>query len=246
MTSLAAAAWHGVTAAQVTSRVHLLVGPARGLASTGFVVVRRSVRPDDFPWRRGPMSVVSRQRAVGDAARDSPSPDMARAVVLEAVQRGLVRVEDLRHELEAGPRQGSRLLRQAVQAAESRAWSVPEWDLAALCRRSRTLPEMWLNPELTASDGTPLPTPDGWLDDVGLAVQVHSREYHEGPQEWDDTVMGDGVLADHDIVVVQVTPRRLARSPDEVLARLERRYELARRRPRPDVVAVPLGRWRAS
>ena len=161
VTSMAAAAWHGVSAADVGARVHLLVGATRGLASTGFVVVRRTVRPDDFPWRRGPLTIASRPRSVGDAVRDSPSTDVARVVVLEAVQRRIVRVEDVRHELEAGPRQGSALLRGAVQAAESGAWSVPESDLAALCRRSRTLSEVWSNRSCSPPTARRCPPPTG-------------------------------------------------------------------------------------
>ncbi|MBI4943087.1 MAG: hypothetical protein HY830_20265 [Actinobacteria bacterium] len=232
VTSFAAAAWHGVTAVAPGGPIHLLVPPSRGLASTGFVVVRRTVRPDERPFRRGALTLASRARAVADAARDAGTPNLARALVIEAAQRGIVRPADLRHELEAGPRQGSRLLRNAVQDAEAGAWSVPEADLGRLCRRSRLLPEMWLNPDLVADDGTCLPRPDGWFDDVALAVQVHSREHHDGPDSWDDTVMADGLLGEYGVAVVPVTPRRIARSPDVVLRRIERCYEIARRRPR--------------
>jgi hypothetical protein len=72
-------------------------------------------------------------------------------------------------------------------------------------------------------------------------VQVHSREYHDDADAWDDTVMADGVLGEYGVVVVPVTPRRIARSPDAVLRRIERCYENAVRRPRPDVVALPIG-----
>ncbi|WP_088314961.1 hypothetical protein [Kineosporia sp. R_H_3] len=241
VTSFAAAAWHGVTAAVPGGPVHLLVPPSRGLASTGFVVVRRTVRPDERPFRRGGLTVASRARAVADAARDAAAPDLARALVIEAAQRGIVRLDDLRHELEAGPRQGSRLLRNAVQDAEAGAWSVPEAHLGRLCRSSRVLPEMWLNPDLVAHDGTCLPRPDGWFDDVALAIQVHSREHHDGPDTWDDTVMADGLLGEYGVAVVPVTPRRIARAPDVVLRRIERCYENARRRPRPEVSALPVG-----
>jgi hypothetical protein len=44
----------------------------------------------------------------------------------------------------------------------------------------------------------------------------------------------------HGIALVAVTPRQIAIDPDGVLARIERAYEHARRRPRPDVVAVPI------
>ena len=216
----------------------MLVPWRRAPRSTGFVVVRRTTRVDPFPFAREPLVVASRARSVADAARDAATVAEARAVVVEAVQRGLVRVGDLRHELEAGPRRESLLLRRAVQDAEAGSWSRPEADLARLCRRSPLLPEPWLNPDLTAPDGTALPRPDGWFDDAALAVQVHSREHHDGPEAWDATVMSDGVYAEYGIAVVGVTPRSVERRPDVVLRRLENAYSAALRRPRPDVLAA--------
>jgi hypothetical protein len=114
--------------------------------------------------------------------------------VLEAVQRRLVRLHDVRNELEAGPRAGSARLRRAVEAAERGAWSAPEAELTALLEKSRLLPPAWLNPHLFTTDGVRLPTPDGWFDDVGLAVQVHSKRYHADELDWEKTVSGDGVF----------------------------------------------------
>ncbi len=156
--------------------------------------------------------------------------------MIEAVQRRLVTVEELRHELEAGPRQGSTALRAALAEAEAHAWSVPEAELATLVRRRGTLPEMWANPSLSAG-GVRLPTPDGWFDDVGLAVQVHSKRYHAGELDWEQTVSGDGVYAEHGIALVAVTPRQIATQPDAVVARIERAYRHAALRPRPEVTA---------
>lgn len=43
---------------------------------------------------------------------------------------------------------------------------------------SKVLPAVVANPCLVAADGTRLPTPDFWLDDVRLAGQEHSRAHH--------------------------------------------------------------------
>jgi hypothetical protein len=58
-----------------------------------------------------------------------------------------------------------------MEAAETGAWSVPEADLLRLLATSRELSVPWLNAELFGSDGTRLPRPDGWLDDVALALK---------------------------------------------------------------------------
>jgi hypothetical protein len=63
-----------------------------------------------------------------------------------------------------------------------------------------------------------------------MAVQVHSRRYHADPEDWERTVMADGALAEHGIVVVGVAPSALARDPDAVLQRLARAYQAASRR----------------
>jgi hypothetical protein len=96
---------------------------------------------------------------------------------------------------------------------------------------------MWANPALRVG-AVRLPTPDGWFDDVGLAVQVHSKRYHAGELDWEKTVSGDGVFAEHGIPLVAVTPRQISSQPEAVLARIERAYEQAARRPRPVVVAT--------
>jgi len=237
-----AAAWHGVTAAAGDPRVHVLVSGTRHPRDCGFVVVRRVSRPDGAPWVRGVLTVCSRPRAVVDAARAVPAADQARAIVLEAVERRLVTPESLRHELETGPRRGSAQVRQAVGEAEAGAWSVPEADLLCLLARSRRLSPVRANPVLTAADGTRLPTPDVWIDDVALAVQVHSRRWHAGALDWDRTVMSDGVFAEYGVVVVGVTPTAIRTAPDSVLARIERAYRAASARPRPPILAGPAGR----
>jgi hypothetical protein len=236
-----AAAWHGVRAADGEVVVRVVLPADRCVQPQAFVLVRRTRHPDPAPWARDPLVVCSPARAVADAARESLLPDAARAVVLEAVQRRIVRVDDLRHELEDGPRPGSRFLRQAVQEAEAGAWSVPEADVAGLLRRSRVLPPVMLNPDLVTTSGLVLPRPDGWLDDVALAIQVHSKRHHSEADDWEATVLSDGVYAEHGIAVVSLTPRFVRRDPAAALARIERAYLAARERPRPDVVAVPIG-----
>jgi hypothetical protein len=103
-----------------------------------------------------------------------------------------------------------------------------------------------VNPRLVTGSGEPLPTPDGWFDDVAMAVQVHSWRWHSGRAEWESTVMADGVFAEHGVVVVAVTPRALRGAPERVLSRLRRAHQAAAARPRPDVLAVPqASRWSA-
>jgi hypothetical protein len=184
--------------------------------------------------------VASLPRAVLDAARGARSLDEARAVVIEAVQRQRCTLDELWHELQAGPTKGSAFARRALRDAADGAWSVPEATLLARCARSTVLPAALANPVLTAS-GTRLVSPDIWFDDVALAVMVHSRQYHERGQDWERTVERDGQLTEHGVTVLAFTPRSIATDLDRVVTSIERTYlELtACGRPRPSVRMTP-------
>jgi hypothetical protein len=223
-----------------TSHVIRLVVPERQAARrSAYVVVSRTTRPDTALLARGPLRIASRPRAVVDAARELTGERKVNALIIEAVQSRVVTVEALRTELESGQRRGSATVRRAIDLAERGAWSVAEVDLLELLAQSQILPEAWANPHLTSLDGRRLPTPDAWLDDVGLAVQVHSRAYHLRDDDWESTVSGDSALGEHGVVVLGVTPHQISSEPDAVRQRVERAYLNQRDRDRPAVLAVP-------
>lgn len=239
LSSWTAAGWHGVEAARGMAVIRLTVPERLAARRTGTVMVTRTSRPDTASWERGPLRISSRARAVVDAARDVRGARTASAIVIEAVQRRIVTPEAVRHELEYGPRKGSAQVRRAVDLAEAGAWSVPEADLLTVLSAGKVLPEVWANPALTLLDGTRLPTPDAWVDEVGLAVQVHSRTYHQRDQDWNGTVSGDSALGECGVVVIGFTPKMIADDPESVRQRVERAYQSLRHRPRPQVLARP-------
>jgi hypothetical protein len=239
LSSWTAAAWYGVEAAREMSTIRLTVPAYIAARRSGLVVVTRTTRVDESVTDRGPLRLGSRARAVVDAAREARGERRAQAIIIEAVQRRIVQVEDLRHELECGPRRGSAQVRRAVEAAEAGAWSVPEADLFGVLSESKILPPAWENPELRTVTGELLPTPDIWLDDAALAVQVHSRAYHLRDSDWEATVTGDSLLSEHGVAVLGVTPAGLAVDRGGTRRRVERAYLAARNRPRPAVIATP-------
>lgn len=234
-----AARWHAVTSVPRTDYLHFQVPAHRSARSAGLVVVRRTARRDERAWWRPPLHIASPARAVADTARLLPGQDDVTALVLEAVQRGVTSIPALRHELEAGGRNGSAALRRALAVAELGVWSLPESGLDNVLRRSRSLPPLMANPVLHTLDGDRLPTPDGWLDDVGLAIQVHSLRWHALGAEWEGTVIRDGVYVEHGITVVAFTPQRIASDPGWVLARVERVHAALAGRGRPAVTVEP-------
>ncbi|MBR7742985.1 hypothetical protein KC207_06755 [Phycicoccus sp. BSK3Z-2] len=231
-----AAALHGIRSAGPGPQVRLLVPAPKRSRQAGYATARRTCL-EDRTTRRDGLQVSSVARSAVDAAVLARGPRAREAILVEAVQRRLTTVDDLAEWVYRLRVRDAASVLLALEAAASGAWSVPEHDLLALLARSSTLPEPWANPRLRTRGGLRLTTPDVWLDDVGLAVMVHSHRHHSQGDEWDDTVAADSDLVAAGVVVVGVTPRQVRRSPDAVLRRIERAHAVAADRPHPAVVA---------
>jgi hypothetical protein len=236
----------GFLSAERHARVHVLAPPTVKPRTLEWVTIRRTYLLDERLVTKGPLRLSCRPRAVVDAAALLPD-DTARGLLIDAVRQRLVRLDDLTHWVEARETAGRPRLRTLLYEAAAGSWSVPEADLATLVRSSRVLPSAMLNPELKDMQEKRLTTPDVWFDDVGMAVMVHSREFHAGALQWDATVTDDSDLSGYRIVVVGVTPEQLARDPRSVLRRVESRYLVARASGfRPAVIATPRLMFRHS
>lgn len=242
VTGAAAVHWHGLAPGRRDPGVvDVLVPHRQASRSASFVRVHRSRRPAPARHQDGIVLVAAAERAVADAVRFGMPRYDAHALVIRAVQTRAARLDDVTHELYAGPRRGSAALRTAVSAAATGAWSAPEHDLLVLLATSRTLPHAWPNPELRTASGALLPTPDAWFDDVGLAVQVHSAAHHSSGPDWDRTVRSDSALAEAGVLRISVTPREIATEAAEVLGRIEALHRSRRPADRPRVAMIPRG-----
>ncbi|WP_295140518.1 hypothetical protein [Saccharopolyspora sp.] len=237
ITGLAGCALHGIRRRPETDAVHVLIPVARKRASKGFVEVERTERLPTAVIRSG-FRVAPLVRALLDAARQLTSLDEVRALLAEAVQRGMVTPAALAAELAAGSQRGSSRCRVAVGEMSVNVHSAAEGWAYRLVRGS-DLPAMWWNARLLAADGTLLGVPDGWIDEVGLAWQIDSRAYHLSPADYENTVRRHTMMTAAGIVVVHSLPARIRTEPDAVLDELRRSYQAARQRPRPAVTAIP-------
>jgi hypothetical protein len=237
-----ACAHHGLDSARLDGPVLVLVPRSRATRSPGFARIRRTLLEPAWTSTGG-LRYASAARAVVDHGCTAPSPDLTEAVVIEAVQRRLVTVDELRHELGRRRLNGTLLLARALAVAEAGAWSRPESTLLRAAAASAVLPHVWPNPELRLPDGTRLISPDLWVDDVGLAVMVHSRAFHARDRQWEATVEQDGMLAEHGIIVLAFTGASAEQRPEAAVRRIERAYLTAREsgRVRPDVLMTPRG-----
>jgi hypothetical protein len=223
LASLSAARWFGLTSAPDDGVRRFLVPWRCDARNAPGVAVRRTRRMETRPWFRGALTLTSPARAVVDAARLLRGDDV-RALVFEAVQRRIVRLEQLVEEVEAGAIRGSAGVRAAVDEVAGGAWSLPESELADLFATSRVLPAPLVNPVLTAPDGSALPSPDALFVRAVLAVQVHSRKHHLFEDDWERTLRADTALGEAGIPVLAFSPHTIRTEGRRVLRSVERAY----------------------
>jgi len=206
------------------NQVHLLIPHQQRVRSVGFVHVHRTTRPDRRALHNGVLPVCSIARATIDAAIACRGLPTVRAMVASVVQEGFATVAQLRSELDQSRRNGSGFARTALDEVAAGVRSAAEAALRTTLKRSRLLPPVHWNPILLASDGTRLPTPDAWIDEVGLAVEVDSREYHLSPADWERTMDRHNRLARHGAQVLHFPPSQVRRTPAQVLHIIEQTY----------------------
>lgn len=223
--SLTALQLHGVRhLPPAGNQVHLLIPHQQRLRSVQFVRVHRTTRPDRRALNNGVLRVCGTARATIDAAIACRSLPAVRAMLASVVQDGFATVEQLHAELDQARRNGSGLARTALGEVADGVRSAAEATLRIILKRSRLLPPVRWNPSLLALDGSRLPTPDAWIDEVGLAIEVDSREYHLSPADWARTLDRHNRLARHGAQVLHFPPSQIRRAPARVLHTVEQTY----------------------
>jgi hypothetical protein len=218
-----AARIHGLRNVPSDPQVHLLVPHHRQLASAGFVVLHRTTRMEERPHLVPPFAVCSLARALADTARWCPDGPAIRALVSEAIERRLTSLPALRAESSSGRRNGSALLRITLDELARDTRHAPEQDLRTALLQSRELPRIVWNPRLVGSDGRGLPWVDGWIDEVGIGVEV-DLSTEASPDEWERTARRHALLEQYGVLVLQFPAARISRDPFGVRAAVERAY----------------------
>lgn len=216
--------------------VHLLLPAHVRRAGTGRVLAERTDRlPVASPgrWRLAPDA-----RAVLDFGRRSRVRSEVRAAVAEVVQRGRCTPAELNRELALGSQRGSALPREVLEEISDGVRSAAEAVARALILRSGLPTPIW-NPKLYDRTGRFVAMPDAWFDDVGMAWEIDSLEWHLGPADYALTLDRRGAMMAEGAVVVHHLPRKLQQSPSEVLRDLVANHAHASRRPRPALLALP-------
>jgi len=217
----------------------ILVPITRQRRDAAFVRLHRTARMPVRIWELGPLRYAPSARAVADAARYLTTLRDVRAVVADAVQRGSCEVQQLHAELMAGPAIGSALFREALTDVADGIRSTAEGDLKDLLVKSR-LPMPLFNPTLFAGELF-VAKPDAWWPELGVAVEVDSREWHTSPEDHANTLARGRRMSVHQIIVLRFTPKQIRSQPSEVIADIRRALEGARGRPPLNLRTVPVG-----
>jgi hypothetical protein len=230
---------------ELTEIVDVLVPSTRQRRDTKFVRLHRTTRMPERIWEAGPVRYAMPARAVADAVRALPSLRDVRAVVADAVQRDKCAISRLATELGEGPAQGSVLFREALADVADGIRSAAEGDLRDLLARSG-LPMPLFNPWLYDEHGKFVARPDAWWPELGIAVEVDSREWHTSPEDHAKTLARGRRMARYQVVVLRFTPRQIRTQPAEVVNDIKAALDGARGRPLTQLKTIPAGNGAAA
>ena len=237
VTGLAAVRQHHIRG-PVTELIDVLVPASRRRRDADFVRLHRTTHLPTRVWQLGPLRYALPARAVADAVRDLTSLRDVRAMVADAVQHAHCTVPDLSAELSNGPSVGSKLFREALTDVADGIHSAAEGDLKDLLAKSG-LPMPLFNASLY--DGaTFIARPDAWWPEVGVAVEVDSREWHMSPEDHARTLERQRRMAKHGIIVLPFTPKQIRARPADVVTQIRDALGSVRGRPPLSLRTVPL------
>ncbi|MEO8107250.1 MAG: type IV toxin-antitoxin system AbiEi family antitoxin domain-containing protein [Actinomycetes bacterium] len=213
--------------------VHSLIPAARHRKSAGFAIVERTQRMPSAQMIQG-VPVAPLARCLVDAARRVTDRRSTRAMTLEAIQRELVSIDAVERELRQAQRRGTALIHDTLEEARAGVRSAPEAELRHLALAAG-LPLIWWNPTMWTPDDNFLAMPDGVVVESMAVIEVQSRQYHDGDEQFAATLNRVDVLGQHGLLVSHVVPGVLRRDPVGTLRAIRETHLEALARPRPDL-----------
>ncbi len=217
-------------------RMHILVPRTTNRTSHHFVIVERTGHLPTPDVRRG-IAVAPLARCCVDGSRRSLRLPSVRAAIAETVQRKMCDPLDLRLALETLATQRSSRARIVLKEIEAGIRSAAEGDARDAFRGSDIPMPEW-NVSLFTADGVFLCSPDGWWDDLALAIQIDSMQWHLSPELYKRTQATQRILAQVGIPFLPWAPGDVSRDPEGFL-RSAREFRAGNvNRQRPNIVVV--------
>lgn len=235
ITGLEACRRHGVRRGpRGDGEIQILVPHTRQVRTIGFVHVERTTRMPT-PVIRGGVPLAPVPRASIDAARRIRDRGDIAELLSDSVQRRLCTVAALNHELSECSRRGTATPRNVLAGVAAGIRSAAELDARRLWAATG-LPEPWWNARVYTLDGRLIGIPDGWFDDVALAWEVDSTEYHLSPKDHDRSVAKAAAYAAAGIIYLPTKPSALRLDKKVVRATLLAAFAQAANRPKPALI----------
>lgn len=217
--------------------IHVLVPHERQVRSVGFVHVERTKRMVQ-PVIRGGLRLAPIERACIDAARRLTTVGEITELLSDAVQRRLCTVADLGYELEAGSRRGTAMPRAVLRDVALGVRSAAEREAKQIWAKSG-LPEPRWNVPVWDAKGRFLGIVDCWCDEVAMAWEIESTEWHLSPEAHDYTVERAAIFVAAGVVYTATKPKKLRLDQRGVIEHLRAVYAQAAARPRPKLLTLP-------
>jgi very-short-patch-repair endonuclease len=190
--------------------VLVLVPATCRVRSRGWVQTRPTRRLPHATVVRG-IALATVARAVADHALALRYLDDLRAITARAIQRGRCSLEQLAAELDAGPRNGSALLREALTDLGYGAWSAPE-ARAVRSLRAAGLGPFEQNARIIGPNGKTYVVDFLWRE-LRAILEVDSREHHFDEAEWKATQMRHRELETFGYSVIHMPPSEVLDEP---------------------------------
>lgn len=234
ITGYHAARSYGLRKAVDPGFVHVLVPHDHKPTSVRFATVERTRFFPKAVVRDG-IPLAPPARAILDGLRRVRELDPVRALLIEAVQSGVCSLSDLHDELKNGSQRGTAVPRRVLSEIDQDIRSVAEADTLKIWQRAG-LPAVLRNVTILDADGQYVGMPDSWCDQLGLAWEIDSYEFHFSKADYAKTLQRNSRYTAAGITFVQTLPTRLRTEPDLVIDELRAAAAVARRNPRPSVV----------
>lgn len=215
--------------------VHVLIPHQVKVRSSEFVTIERTVRLPS-PWVREGIPLAPLARATTDAARRVRAEEPIGKLLVEAVQRGRCSPDSIGTELNHGSKRGTAMPRRLLaEWADLR--SIAEARAKKLSSQLPVPPSHW-NAEVRDEAGCYVGRPDGWWDEVALAWEIDSVDFHFYRDGYARTLQRNNRYTAAGITVVQTLPSQLRDEPGRVLEELRSAHRVASARTRPTVSLI--------
>ncbi len=196
--------------------IDVLVPAGRQRRSRSFVTVHRTTRMPAGMAIADVISYAPAARATADALRQMTDIRQARALTAAVLASGACSAEQLERELAEGPIRHSALLREVISGIRAASGPAPRGALRTLLTRSK-LPLPVFDARLY--DGSSLiARVDAWWADAGVAAELGPGGWPPDPETWEAAMRRQTRLAEHGIIVLQLSADQLDEEPDAVLA----------------------------